>query len=211
MYTLYYSPGASSMCVHHALIEADVEHRLVVVDIAAGQQREPAHLALNPQGLVPTLVIEGTAFSEAAPLLMMIATRHPIAMLCPPEQSPMRAHWYQWMLYFANTIQPAFRHWFNPADVTSDAAGQEALKAAMRRQIESGWGRVDTHLALNGPYMIADGHSTADLYLIMLMRWARNMPVPATEWPALGRYATRMKLRPSWRQLCRAEGLVEWA
>jgi glutathione S-transferase len=45
----------------------------------------------------------------------------------------------------------------------------------------------------------------------MLMRWARKMPKPATDWPALREYATRMKARPSWKQLYALEGLTEWA
>jgi glutathione S-transferase len=47
--------------------------------------------------------------------------------------------------------------------------------------------------------------------LIMLMRWSRKMPKPATEWQALNQYAARMKARPSWKQLYALEGLSEWA
>jgi glutathione S-transferase len=46
--------------------------------------------------------------------------------------------------------------------------------------------------------------------LIMLMRWSRNMPKPATEWEALNRYAARMKARPSWKRLYALEELSEW-
>ena len=42
MYTLYYSPGTASMCVHQALIEANVQYTLVLVDLQAGHQRDPA-------------------------------------------------------------------------------------------------------------------------------------------------------------------------
>ncbi len=30
MYTLYYSPGTASMCVHQALIEANAQYRLAI-------------------------------------------------------------------------------------------------------------------------------------------------------------------------------------
>jgi glutathione S-transferase len=52
--------------------------------------------------------------------------------------------------------------------------------------------------------------AAADLLLIMLMRWSRNMPGPATEWPALRQFAARMKDRPSWKQLYALEGLNDW-
>jgi glutathione S-transferase len=53
--------------------------------------------------------------------------------------------------------------------------------------------------------------SAADLMLIMLMRWSRNMPKPSTEWEALNQYAARLKARPSWKRLYEAESLSEWA
>jgi glutathione S-transferase len=45
----------------------------------------------------------------------------------------------------------------------------------------------------------------------MLMRWSRNMPRPATDWPQLAALAQRMKARPSFRTLYEREGLTEWA
>jgi glutathione S-transferase len=210
MYTLYYSPGTASMCVHQALIETGAEYRLIPVDLQAGGQRDPAYLKLNPNGVVPTLLIDDAPFSESAALLMTIATRHPQAGLAPAETSPRRIAWYQWIVYLANTLQPAFRSWFYPGDVSDDPETQALLMPATRRKIESAWTRIDMHLAAQGPYLLGAEFSAADLMLIMLMRWSRNMPKPATEWPALRPYAARMKARPSWKQLYALEGLSDW-
>ncbi|TLZ32467.1 MAG: glutathione S-transferase, partial [Gammaproteobacteria bacterium] len=130
MYTLYYSPGTASMCVHQALIEANAQYRLVLVDLQAGQQRDPAYLRLNPGGVVPTLLIDDAPFTETAALLMTVATRHPETRLAPAESSASRAAWYQSIVYLANTLQPAFRLWFYPADVSDDPDTQAILKAA---------------------------------------------------------------------------------
>ncbi|MGH8291214.1 MAG: glutathione S-transferase family protein [Steroidobacteraceae bacterium] len=211
MYSLYYSPGTASMCVHQALIEANAQYRLVLVDLKAGEQRDPAYLTLNPSGVVPTLLIDGAPLTEAAALLMTVATRHPKAHLAPAEHSPNRSAWYQWIVYLANTLQPAFRLWFYPADISDDANMQLILKSAICKRIESIWIRIDAHLASEGPYLLGAELSAADLMLIMLMRWSRNMPKPATKWDALNQYATRMKARPSWEKLCSLEGLTEWA
>jgi len=43
------------------------------------------------------------------------------------------------------------------------------------------------------------------------VRWWRNMPKPATEWPAIAAYVKRMKARPSFKTLYEREGLTEWA
>lgn len=198
------------MCVHQALIEANVQYRLVRVDLQAGEQRDPAYLRLNPGGVVPTLLIDAAPLTETAALLMTVATRHPEARLAPAESSASRAAWYQWIVYLANTLQPAFRLWFYPADISDDADVQAILKAATGGRIEGIWARIDAHLLAQGPYLLGAEFSAADLMLIMLMRWSRNMPRPATEWTAPQQYAARMKARPSWKKLYALEGLSEW-
>jgi glutathione S-transferase len=211
MYTLYYSPGAASMVIHLALLETGSAHELRLVDTAAGQQRSPEYLKLNPNGLVPTLVVDGKPTFEAAAGLMTIADRHPEAGLAPPPASALRPAWNQWILHLANTVQPMFRLWFYPDDLADDEAVQAAIKQGVRRRIEAAWTRLDAQLSANGPYLLGSTLSAADLMLLMLMRWSRNMPRPATEWPALREFAVRMKARPSWKRLYDVEGLTEWA
>ena len=93
MYTLYYSPGSASMVVHLALLEIGAPYRLELVDLHAGGQREPGYLKLNPDGVVPTLVIDGEPFTESAALLMTLCERHPDAHLAPMPGSAARAAW----------------------------------------------------------------------------------------------------------------------
>ena len=45
----------------------------------------------------------------------------------------------------------------------------------------------------------------------MLMRWSRNMPKPASQWPHLAALAQRLKARSSFTALYEREGLTEWA
>jgi glutathione S-transferase len=211
MYTLYFSPGAASLVIHLALLEVGADYRLEKVDLDSGAQRDPAYLKLNPNGLVPTLLVEGMPFFEAAAGLMTIADRHPGAQLAPAVDSLQRAAWNQWILHLANTVQPAFRLWFYPTDIDASDTVQEIIKSAARARIELAWSRLDKHLRTNGPYLLGGAFSAADLMLLMLMRWSRNMPKPVTEWPALREFAARMKARPSWKQVYAREGLTEWA
>lgn len=211
MYVLYYSPGTASLVVHLALLESGADHRLEPVDLEAGAQHAPEYLRLNPNGVVPTLLIDGQPFYEAAACLMTLADRHPQAALAPPADSIERAAWNQWILHLANTVQPAFRMWFYPHEIGETEAIQAIAKNVARQRIESAWSRIDAHLSGHGPYLLGSRRSAADLMLLMLMRWSRNMPKPATEWPALAQYALRMKASPSWKRLYEIEGLTEWA
>lgn len=210
MYTLYYSPGAASLVVHWLLIEIGARHELRRLDLAAGDQKRPEYLALNPAGRVPTLLIHGEPVTEASGLVLHLADAHPNFGLAPEPGSIERAKYYQWVLYLANVVQPAFRAWYYPDEV----AGPEnaaATKAGAERQVEAAWEQIEAHLARRGPYLLGPSVSAADFLLTMLMRWSRNLPRPATEWPQLAALAQRMKARPSFRTLYEREGLSEWA
>ena len=63
---LYYSPGAASMLVHWLLLELDAPHTLHLVDTATGEQKSPAYLAINPNGVVPTWVHDGRPMFDSA-------------------------------------------------------------------------------------------------------------------------------------------------
>ena len=210
MYQLYFAPGAASFAVHWMLLEVGVPFEARPLDLAAGEHKQPAYLALSPNGLVPTLIVDGQPVYEAAALLLLLAERHPEANLEPRAGSAERAAYLQWTLHLSNTLQAAFGSWFHAERVAGEA-NVELVKATARSQIESGWDRVAGHLAARGPCMCGADVSAADFLATMLMRWSRNMPRPATDWPVLRDYVQRMKARPTFRTLYEREGLTEWA
>jgi glutathione S-transferase len=155
------------------------------------------------------MLVDGKPVYEGAALLLLLAERHPEAGLAPAPGSPMRALFLQWMLHFANVLQPAYRIWFSPQDFAG--ADHAAAKDLARQNIEAGWQRFDAFVTAHGPYALGADFGVLDIYATMLMRWSRNMPKPATSWPALATLAARVKARPSWPKLYAIEGLTEWA
>lgn len=210
MYTLYYSPGAASLVVHWLLIEIGAPHELRLLDFESKQQKSAEYLKLNPKGVVPTLLIDGQPVFESAALVMHLADAHPEAGLAPAPGSLQRAHYYQWLVYLANNLQPAFRHWYYPNEFLGESH-VIAVKDEARARIEACWDQLDAHLAAHGPWLLGDALSAADFHLTMLMRWSRNLPRQATEWPNLARMAASMRARPSFKRLYESEGLSEWA
>ncbi len=208
-YTLYYSPGAASMAVHWMLIELGVPFEARKVDIDAGEQRLPDYLRINPTGRVPTLVIDGTARAESAALLMLLAERHPEREFAPPSGTPARAEWLESMIYLANTVLPAMRDWFYAAK-DGDPAGAETVRSLARSRIEGAWARLDALFADGRTTLVGNQLSTADFLAVMLMRWSRNMPRPATSWNNLAPYIHRMRSLPSFIEVNEREGLTDW-
>jgi glutathione S-transferase len=209
MYTLYYSPGTASMVVHLALLEIGAPHELRLVDFDADAQHAAEYLKLNPAGVVPTLVIDGRALNESAALLMVLADRHPESNLAPAPGTPAHEAWTQWIVYLSNSLMSTYRLWFYPTELGSDEH-DPAVRAALQKKIETVWDRLESHLAVQGPYLLGTEFSGADLLLAMLMRWSRNMPRPVSEWPALSRLAGLIRARPSWQKLYAIEELSGW-
>ncbi|MCQ4164017.1 glutathione S-transferase family protein [Tahibacter harae] len=209
MYILYYSPGSASMLPHLLLREIGAQHELRAVSIDSGANRSPDYLKLNPNGVLPTLVIDGKPHAETAALLLMLCERHPEAGLAPAPGTPQRLDFLQGVMHLANTLQPAFRLWFYPGDLPQ--ADADAVKAGVRSRIEDCFARLDAQLDGRDYLLGGDKPSALDFYAVMLMRWSRNMPRPATQWPRLQGLADRIRARDSWRKLYELEGLTEWA
>jgi glutathione S-transferase len=208
-YELYYSPGTASMAVHWMLIELGVPFEARLTDIEKGAQRNPDYLKLNPAGRVPTLLIDGVPYGESAALLMLLAERHPEAGLAPQPGTPQRAEWMEMMIYLANTVLPAMRDWFY-ADSDGAKESPEIIRNLARHRIEAAWEKLDRKCSDGREFLIGNKLSTVDLMAVMLMRWSRNMPRPASGWPHLHTYINALRNRPSFLTLNSREELTDW-
>ncbi len=208
-YRLHYAPSTASLAVHWMLIELGVPFELKEVDFAKEAQRSPEFLKLNPGGRVPVLVVDDVPRAEVAALLMLLAERHPQADFAPAVGAPERADYLQWMLFLANTLQPAFRAWFYP-DEPAGPDQAAAVQVRARAAIEAIWARVDARFTDGRRYLLGERLSAVDFLLTMLTRWSREMPTPATAFPHLGAYVDRMRAMPSLREVHAREGLTDW-
>ncbi len=141
MLTLYFAPGASSMAALFALHETGATFEAHAISLKSKQQREPGYLALNPEGKVPLLLIDGRPLTEVAAILYYLAMRYPQARLIPGDVEG-QAQAVSWMSYVASTLHPARR-------ISVDHARAVFLEAD-RKLGPGGW-------AL-GAYSVADIH-----------------------------------------------------
>jgi glutathione S-transferase len=204
MYTLYWSPGSASMAPHGALEEAGAEYELKLVNTDAGAQRDPAYLKLNPNGKVPTLVVDGTfVLFESAAMAAFIADRHPQAQLAPRPDALARGHFYQWLTHLTNSVQPAMLRYYYPERHTTDASGHEAVQAKAMEEVAALWERIDRHLAANGPFLLGERFSAADIFAYMLSTWQQCCPGTYERFPSLKRLADRVAARPAMQRVIR--------
>src|ERR1700674_4086669 len=142
MLTLYFAPGSSSMAVHIALHEIGVAFEGKPMSFKKDDMRSPEYLAHNPEGKVPTLVIDGQPLTEVAAILFYLAKRYPDAGLLPRDDLEADAQALSWMSFCASTLHPA-----------RGRGAEHALKisAIADRRLGNSWALGDT-------YSIADIH-----------------------------------------------------
>src|SRR5262249_61037066 len=87
MLTFYFAPGSSSMAPHIGLHEVGAPFEPRPMSFKSGELRRPEYLALNPEGKVPTLVIDGSRLTEGAAILFYLARRFPTPGP-PPKAHP---------------------------------------------------------------------------------------------------------------------------
>jgi glutathione S-transferase len=173
MLTLYFAPGSSSMAVHIALHEIGVAFEGKPMSFKKNDMRSPDYLALNPEGKVPTLVIDGQPLTEVAAILFYLARRFPEAGLLPRDDIEADARALSWMSFAASTLHPARRHGLDHA-----------------REV---WGIADRRLG-NG--WALGRYSIADIHLFRLYWRLANSLKPAPEtFPNLTAHYAHMMAR----------------
>jgi glutathione S-transferase len=208
MYRLYWSTNSAAMAPHGVLLETGQRFELFELDLGRGQHREPEYLKLNPNGRVPTLVVDGKhAIFESAAICMYLADRHPAAGLAPAIDDPARGLYLQWLAYMSNTLQPAYLRAYYPDRHTSDPDHAPEIAAAAEEELGVIWGRIDQAIGA-GPYMLGVRYSTCDLYLLMLSTWQDPVPGLYQRFPNVKRCVDRVLQRPAVIDMMRKNGMA---
>ncbi|HEV2302745.1 MAG TPA: glutathione S-transferase N-terminal domain-containing protein, partial [Stellaceae bacterium] len=97
------------MAPHIALHEIGAPFESRWISFAKKEQRAAEYLAVNPEGKVPTLLVDGRPLTEVAGILYYLARRFPEAGLWPAGDIEAEAQVISWMSFIAATVHPARR------------------------------------------------------------------------------------------------------
>lgn len=216
MIQLHYAPSTAAMAPHILLEEIGVPFEKVLVDTSAGMHRSDAYRKLNPNGLVPALTDGDMVLYESAAICLHLCDAHPGAGLAPAVGTQERAHFYKWLIWLTNTLQPALIVYFYPERWLGEgnSAGVAELKWHAEAKIGLMLDQLDAELARqkarhDQPWLLGSQYSAVDIYALMLCRWTRNFATsPARHRAHLGPYLQRMLARPAVARVFKAEGLA---
>ena len=187
MLTLYFAPGSSSMAPHIALHEIGVAFEAKALSFARRENRSAAYLQLNPEGKVPTLLIDGRPLTEVAAILFYLAKRFPAAGLLPSNDQEADAQAISWMSFIAATLHPARARGLDYA--------RRIYALADRRLGQQTWA--------------LESYSIVDIHLFRLYwRFYNSLRPPADEFANLQRHYQRMLARPAVRKTCDLEAAI---
>ncbi len=193
--TLYYTPGTCAQAVRIALHEAGAAHQLVRVDFAAGQQRTPEYLAVNPKGRVPALVTEHGTLTETPALLAYVAQRFPQARLAPADAFGF-ARMQEVHSYLASTVHIAHAHRPRASRWADEPEAQAAMQRKVPQNMADCFGLIEAHY-LNSPWVMGEQYTVADGYLFTIAGWLQGDGVDIQRFPKVAEHFQRVAARPA--------------
>jgi len=193
---LYYSPMSSSTRVHWALEELGVPYDKHKVDIKGGEHKTPAYLALNPNGKVPLMEIDGQPVFESLAMLLHLADSYGVEKGLFPKPGAERLTAYKWMSWGSVTLNEAMMRLLRntsdrfPADEKNAAAG-----AAGKRDVEACLAIMDAALA--GKEYFLGTFSLVDVSLATWMPFIGRLGVDLAKFANLNAWSGRCMGRPA--------------
>jgi maleylpyruvate isomerase len=149
-----------------------------------GEQRDPSYLAINPQGLVPTLQDQGTVITQSLAIIEWLEETHPTPPLLPRD--PLRrAHVRAFAQVLACDTHP----------VQNLKVLARLRELGLPEEQVTGWAAWANREGLSacealianesGPFCFGDAPTMADLCLVPQLANARRFGVDVAVYPRL--------------------------
>jgi glutathione S-transferase len=203
--TLYLAPMSSATPVAWALTELDVPHERIAIDLAANEQKRPELLALNPNGKVPTLEVDGTPMFEALAIMQWLGDRFGVQRgMWPALDAPARLEALSWTTW-AYVSYSAVVQRLNLA--ASDRVAPELRHAAQAKvahqELQELLAILDGRLESKGGFVLGRAFSLADLIVTCAITYSTYCGVPVDDHANVQAWMARCHDRPSFTK--------EWA
>ncbi len=207
---IYDAKSPAPRCLRMFLLEKQLVLPAVTVDVFAGENRQPAFLAINPAGQTPALRCDdGSTLAEAVAIAEYLEELHPAPALIgstPQERAQTRQWWRRVELNVTEFIHNAYHYEEGLSRFESRipvlpgaAAGLKAIAQDRLRWVDGMFGA--------GPYLCGERFSAADIWLYVWLDFALTVNQPFDHMlPHVGPWFARVAARPS---TARSRSLVQ--
>jgi len=189
--------------VRWALEEVGEPYQVRLVSFPA--LKEPAHLALNPFGKIPTYQEGDLALFESGAIVLHIAERH--AGLLPADANA-RARAIAWMFAALNTVEPPILELVTAKLLESDQPWSKERLPLVAGRIRDRLRQLSARLG--DADWLDGGFSAGDLMMVSVLLRTRPSGI-LDEFPTLAAYVARGEARPAYKRAFEAQAAINTA
>ena len=183
---------ARDMAVRWALEEVGQPYDVRLVSFAA--MKQPAHLALQPFGQIPTYKEGDLVLFESGAIVFHIAEHHAGLL---PEDANARARAITWMFAALSTVEPPILDRETATFTERDKNWYEEHLSMLADRVRTRLGQLSLRLAYTD--WLDGAFSAGDLLMVQVLRRLKTTGLLA-EYPNLSAYVTRGEARPAFRR-----------
>jgi glutathione S-transferase len=199
MMKVYFAPASRAVRTVWLLNEMGLEHELVRFALGDKSMRAPEHLAVNPNGRVPTLVdgagADRVTISESTAIAQYLVARHG-PHLAPETASPDFPTYLQWLHYAEGMIMPPVNNYVVETILLPPNRRNPEIAARSMKLLARTLAGVEAHMSDGREYLVG-GFTAADTITGHATIMSENFGVDMGPLPNLAAYNARLQTRPA--------------
>jgi glutathione S-transferase len=168
------------------------------VDLSKNEQTSPAFLAVNPNGKVPALVVDGTPMFESLAIFYWLADRFGVEKgLWPKLDDAARCVALSWTTWETATLGKDAIRWIEAGhDRVPKEWHNQALAKAARADMDHDVALLDEQLA-GKKFLLGESFSLADTWVAFAIVFFSRIGVDMAPWPNVSRWFQSVTQRPA--------------
>ncbi len=188
---------ARDMRVRWALEEVGQPYDVRLLSFKA--MKDPAHLALNPFGQIPTYEDGDLALFETGAIVLHIAERHAGLL---PQDANARARMIAWMFAAVSTVEPPIVERSMATLVERDKSWYDARMPMLDGRVRARLGELSSRLG--DADWLDSAFSAADILMVHVLQRLKGSGL-LDEFPNLSAYVARAEARPAYQRAFTAQ------
>ncbi|WAS94593.1 glutathione S-transferase family protein [Nannocystis punicea] len=205
--TFYYNPMSSASRVQLTLAELDIPHEKVFVDLQAKDQRKPEFLKLNPNGKIPTIVIDGQPMFESIAIQIYLGERFGVERgLWPALGSREHMQALTWLCWAQVSLGgPLFTYMHNTSEWFPPEARNAKQAETALAEVQNSLQILDARIGEVGN-IVHDKWTLVDSDVWSVLGWGLQMAkIDTAKYANLNNWLERGKKRPAGCAMMEAE------